>query len=78
MMYGSSPPNPKKAPYQQEGWTWNTREIKAMFRTMELGYEIDGYLKAMGWTMEEYIFNIEWTEELVRGYYKDEEVPLLW
>jgi len=49
-----------------------------MFRTMELGYEIEGYLKAMGWTMEEYIFNIEWTEELVRGYYKDEEVPLLW
>jgi len=66
-----------KAPYQQDGWTWNTREIKSMFRTMELGYEIDGYLKAMGWTMNEYIFNIEWTEELVRGYYNDDEIPLL-
>ena len=49
-----------------------------MFKSMEAYYGIDNYLKAMGWTHEEYLFTIKWTEDLVRGYYKDEEVPLLW
>ena len=45
---------------------------------MEVYYGVENYLKQMGWTEEEYLFNIKWTEDLVRGYYKDEEVPLLW
>ena len=49
-----------------------------MFKSMGEFYGVDYYLKAMGWTHEEYLFTIKWTEDLVRGYYKDEEVPLLW
>ena len=63
-----SPLNPEKAEYQQDGWTWNTREIEFMFKSMREFYGVDNYLKAMGWTHEEYLFTIKWTEDLVRGY----------
>ena len=78
---------------------WNTREIKNFFSQLEPNYDMGSYLKAMGWSYDEYWFNVQWTEtgfifsnltylfkfpripateDLVRGYYKDEEEPVLW
>ena len=39
---------------------------------------IDTFVRAMGWTYAEYRDNVDWVEDLIRGYYNDEEVPLLW
>ena len=39
---------------------------------------IDTFVRAMGWTYAEYRDNVDWVESLIRGYYNDEEVPLLW
>ena len=41
---------------------WNTREIKNFFAQLEPTYDVDLYLKALGWTYDEYWFNVEWTE----------------
>ena len=39
---------------------------------------IDTFVRAMGWTYAEYRDNVDWVEDLIRSYYNDEEVPLLW
>ena len=41
---------------------WNTREIKNFFSQLEPNYDMGSYLKAMGWSYDEYWFNVEWTE----------------
>ena len=60
---------------------WNTRHIKEHFNIMDAIYDdarIDNFVRAMGWTYAEYRDNVDWVEDLIRGYYNDEEVPLLW
>ena len=60
---------------------WNTRHIKEHFNVMDAFYDdgrIDTFVRAMGWTYAEYRDNVDWVESLIRGYYNDEEVPLLW
>jgi len=59
---------------------WNTREIKQFFAEMEIimaspniEKNKENLLGALGMTLEEYNWNIEWIEKLVRDYYKDEE-----
>ena len=56
---------------------WNTREIKHFFAYIETvfcGPECEknkaNMIAALGMTLEEYNWNIEWTENLIRNYYK--------
>ena len=35
------------------------------------------FLNAMGWTYSEYKENISWLENLIRGHFNDEEIPVL-
>ena len=61
---------------------WNTREIKHFFAYIETAFcgPDDIFLEceknkanmiaALGMTLEEYNWNIEWTENLIRNYYK--------
>jgi len=63
--------------WYEGGLVWNTREIKNFFSRLEPNYDMESYVKVMGWSYDEYLFNVEWTENLVRGYYKDEEEPVL-
>ena len=48
--------------WQGEILVWNTREIKNFFAELEPNYDMDLYLKALGWNYDEYWFNVEWTE----------------
>ena len=60
---------------------WNTRHIVEHFNVMEAIYDdkrIDEFIRAMGWTFAELRDNVDWVEDLIRGYFKDEEVPVLW
>ena len=59
---------------------WNTREIKHFFAELEIlfyGPDFEAnkanLLAALGMTLEEYNWNIEWTENLIRDYYKGQE-----
>ena len=59
---------------------WNTREIKHFFAEMEIimaspniEKNKENLLGALGMTLEEYNWNIEWVEKLVRDYYKGQE-----
>ena len=59
---------------------WNTREIKHFFAELEIlfyGPDFEAnkanMLAALGMTLEEYNWNIEWTENLIRDYYKGQE-----
>ena len=57
---------------------WNTREIKHFFAYIETIYcrpaecskNKANLIAALGMTLEEYNWNIEWTENLIRNYYK--------
>ena len=67
-------------PIGEKGY-WNTREIKHFFEYLEEDVDKDtmaSFLSAMGWTPEQYKNNIEWTEDLIRNYHKDEESAVLW
>ena len=41
------------------------------------GDKMISFLNAMGWTYSEYKENISWLENLIRGYYDDQEIPVL-
>ena len=57
---------------------WNTREIKHFFAYIETIYcrpaecskNKANLIAALGMTLEEYNWNIEWIENLIRNYYK--------
>lgn len=56
---------------------WNTREVQSFFAELEIlfdGPDLEAnkanLLAAMGMTLEEYNWNIEWTENLIRDYHK--------
>ena len=64
------------------GSHWNTREIVHLFDYFENFIENSDenkifLLESLGWTLEEYNWNIEWTEELVRNHHQDREIPVL-
>ena len=44
---------------QGEILVWNTLEIKNFFAQLEPSYDVDLYLKELGWTYDEYWFNVE-------------------
>ena len=59
---------------------WNTREVQNFFAELEILFDGPDFetnkanlLAAMGMTLEEYNWNIEWTENLIRDYYKGRE-----
>ena len=59
---------------------WNTREVKHFFADLEILFNGPDFeankanlLAALGMTLEEYNWNIEWIENLVRDYYKGQE-----
>ena len=56
---------------------WNTREVKHFFGVLEeysAGPELEtnkaNMLSALNMTLEEYNWNIQWIEDLIRDYYK--------
>ena len=61
----------------------NTREIIHHFQAIETsskdcgGDKMISFLNAMGWTYSEYKENISWLENLIRGHFNDEEIPVL-
>ena len=59
---------------------WNTREVKHFFADLEILFNGPDFeankanlLAALGMTLEEYNWNIEWIENLIRDYYKGQE-----
>jgi len=61
----------------------NTREIIHHFQAIETstkdcgGDKMISFLNAMSWTYSEYKENISWLENLIRGYFDDQEIPVL-
>ena len=60
---------------------WNTRQIKQFFDYLEESNDDNAmttFLNAMGWSYDDYQQNIQWTEDLIRNYHKDQEIAVLW
>ena len=66
-------------PYEIGSGFWNTREIKHFFTVLETYFNMPeeetaknkaNMIAALGMTVEEYVWNIEWIENLIRNYHK--------